>query len=75
MSLNIIGIEQARSKIIPITAKSAAKNSTSCPYEKTPGKYVEVYVVMGSLPKRYYDDKPDSKGYMRQFQIVAFYSK
>jgi len=28
---------------------------------------------MGSLPKRYYDDKPDSKGYMRQFQIVAFW--
>lgn len=47
--------------------------SSTAPSVRTPGKYVEVYVVRGSLPKRFYTDDEDSKGYMDQFHVVAFY--
>lgn len=42
---------------------------------KTPGKYIEVYEVRGTLPERFLDDdKADSDKYVPQMQIVAFYT-
>jgi hypothetical protein len=59
--------------LIDLALEQKIPDATKAQQVKTPGKYVEVYVVVGSLPKRFYDDNPDSKGYLKQFQIVAFY--
>lgn len=47
--------------------KNAGKN-------KTPGKYVEVYEVHGTLPESFLKKDGDSTKYVSQLQIVTFYS-
>ena len=41
---------------------------------KTPGKYIEVYEVHGTLPKSYLDPEDDSEEYETQLQITTFYT-
>jgi len=40
---------------------------------QTPGRYVEVYMVLGDLPKTYFDEKGDENKFSYQMQIVAAY--
>src|SRR3990167_5051627 len=40
----------------------------------TPGKNIEVYVVRGSLPENYLDDKNSDEELVNQIQVVAFYT-
>lgn len=41
---------------------------------KTPGKFIEVYEVHGSMPESWLDDEEGSDGeYVHQMQIVTFY--
>lgn len=43
---------------------------------KTPGKYIEVYEVHGTLPEEFLrDEVGDEKKYVSQLQIVCFYQK
>jgi len=43
---------------------------------KTPGKYVEIYEVHGTMPASFLKDEPDDdEKYISQMQIVAFYTK
>ncbi len=48
-------------------------NKTSGEQNKTPGKYIEVYLVLGSLPEKYLNDDDNGK-YLYQIQIVGFYN-
>jgi len=42
----------------------------------TPGKYIEIYEVHGTLPANFLKDEPDDdEKYISQMQIVAFYTK
>lgn len=62
--------------LIELAQNQKSLDPTKTRSVKTTGKYVEVYMVMGSLPKRFYESeegKEPPKGYMKQFQIVAFY--
>ncbi len=40
---------------------------------KTPGKYVKVYELYGTLPDWWMDDKEDNDKYTKQLHVVAFY--
>jgi hypothetical protein len=43
---------------------------------KTPGKYIEVYELHGTLPESFLDpENGDPNKFVRQMQIVAFYQK
>ena len=42
---------------------------------KTPGKYIEVYEIHGTLPKRFLIDGDTSEKYVSQLQIGCFYQK
>lgn len=42
---------------------------------KTPGKYIEVYEIHGTMPKSFLDPEDDSGEYVSQIQIVCFYQK
>lgn len=39
---------------------------------KTPGKYIQVYLVIGLMPEHYLEDT-DSEKYIYQMQVVCFY--
>ena len=41
---------------------------------ETPGKYIEVYEVHGTLPKSFLDVDDDSEEYVSQLQITTFYT-
>ena len=41
---------------------------------KTTGKNIEVYIVMGDLPEHYLEDNDNMEDYYNQVQIVAFYT-
>lgn len=40
---------------------------------KTPGKYIEVYEVVGNMPESWLRDGGDSKKYVNQIHIVTYY--
>ena len=42
---------------------------------KTPGKYIQVYEVNGTLPERFLTDDAEDNKYVSQMQVVAFYQK
>lgn len=62
--------------LIELAQKQKTPDPTKQRATKTTGKYVEVYAVMGSLPKKFYENDPGKeppKGYSKQFHVVAFY--
>ena len=42
---------------------------------KTPGKYIEVFEIHGTLPSSYLEDAGDPMQWVSQMQIVCFYTK
>ncbi len=42
---------------------------------KTPGKYIEVYEIHGTLPENYLEEGGDPMNWVPQLQIVCFYTK
>jgi hypothetical protein len=56
-------------------AQEYKKEAQSDSVSDTPGKYVEVYEVHGSFPKRFIDPEDKSGTFSRQIHIVCFYQK
>jgi len=57
-----------------VMSKAEKKNSSSNDKEaKTPGKYIEVYELKGSLPEHWIDEGGNPNKYSNQMHIVCFY--
>lgn len=58
-----------------VLARESKKETQNNTTSDTPGKYVEVYEVHGSFPKRFLDPGDKSETFSRQIHIVCFYNK
>jgi hypothetical protein len=58
-----------------VLARESKKETQNNTTSDTPGKYVEVYEVHGSFPKRFLDKEDKSELFSRQIHIVCFYNK
>lgn len=58
--------------VVMLAQNQKVPDKTYGKQNQTPGKYVEVYEIHGTLPQKFLDDG-DSEEYITQMQIVAFY--
>ena len=47
---------------------------TTVPKAQTPGRYIEVYELHGMLPETFLDPEGDPNKFVRQMQIVTYYT-
>jgi hypothetical protein len=66
---DVVKIEEAI-----VMAKSEKDNTKNTQKAKTPGKYIEVYELHGSLPESWLKDDGDPNKYVKQVQFVTFYT-
>lgn len=65
-------------EVIKLSKSEKTANTLSGQKAKTPGKYIEVYELHGSMPDGWLTDdanKDDEEKYSAQIQIVCFYKK
>jgi hypothetical protein len=61
--------------LIEAATEEKSVDKTKGQTTKTPGRYIEVYEVHGTLPERFLTpDKPGVKGFVGQLHIIAFYT-
>jgi len=69
------GADTTIAEVIELSESHKVKDSKDGRQSETPGKYIEVYEIHGTLPKNLLDDEVsiEEKEYVSQLQIVCFY--
>ncbi len=69
------GANATLEEVITLAQSSRTPDKQTGTANKTPGKYIEVYELHGTLPSRYLNpDAKDDERYTPQLQIVTFYT-
>ena len=66
------GADISIDNLILLSRTYQQRDKTTGEQNKTPGKYIEVYLVLGCLPEKYLDE--DTGKYPYQIQVVGFYN-
>jgi hypothetical protein len=67
------GADQSIDEFLLLAQTYQNRDKTTGDKNETPGKYSEVYMVLGDLPEKYLNDQ-DTGQYIYQMQIVGFYN-
>ncbi len=61
--------------VILLAREEKKKSPNGAQTAKTPGKYIEVFEIHGTMPNSFIDSNDGSEEYSDQIQIICFYNK